>query len=57
MEAPVRLCCGERHISKPCPDGKVMCALCFYRFDLWDLHNEGNKLVDVCRPCAEKDGR
>lgn len=30
-ELPVRLCCGQRHVGAECPDGLVMCCLCFER--------------------------
>ena len=36
-EPPVRLCCFERHWGAVCPDGKVMCVVCFERFDESDL--------------------
>jgi hypothetical protein len=52
-EAPVRLCCGQRHYGPLCPDGKVMCCLCFERFEVEDLSEtaDGSK-QDVCRACA-----
>lgn len=38
-QPPVRLCCGQRHFGPVCPDGKVMCCLCFQRFDRKDLED------------------
>jgi hypothetical protein len=51
-DAPVRLCCGERHFGVQCPDGKVMCCVCFNRFPVTELSMEGGKLQDVCKGCA-----
>lgn len=55
-EPPVRLCCGQRHFGVVCPDGKVMCCLCFSRFSQKDLHvlEDGQK-EDVCTGCANKE--
>lgn len=52
----IRPCCGQRHAGPVCPDGKVMCCLCFDRFELADLHveDDGTK-VDVCRSCAASE--
>lgn len=57
METPVRLCCGQRHIGPICPDGKVMCQLCFDRFDTNDLaiDPEDGKKWDVCIECAANE--
>lgn len=52
-EPPVRLCCGERHYGVQCNDGKVMCCLCFDRFEVWELSVlPSGAPVDVCQPCA-----
>lgn len=56
---PFRLCCGEQHYGPLCPDGKVMCQLCFCRFDIEDLNVvsidfEGQH-EDVCKECAAKE--
>jgi hypothetical protein len=48
---PVRLCCGQRHHGPVCPDGKVMCCLCFNRVEQSGLALEGGSRVDVCIPC------
>lgn len=53
---PVRLCCGQPHFGPVCPDGKVMCCLCFVRFDVADLHvTETGVPEDVCNGCAEME--
>ncbi len=58
MNAPVRICCGQRHVGPQCPDGKVMCCLCFSRFAVEDLHVLPTaEREDVCKPCAEADKR
>lgn len=53
---PVRLCCGQRHWDAICPDGLVMCALCFDRFEIKDLHvtPDGN-VENVCNRCSEME--
>lgn len=55
-DAPVRVCCGQRHYGVTCPDGKVMCCVCFERFDVSDLAVSGNPMVayDVCKGCAPR---
>lgn len=52
----VRLCCGQEHSGVVCPDGKVMCCLCFLRFEIAELNvgDDGRK-EDVCRKCAEEE--
>jgi hypothetical protein len=50
---PVRLCCFERHFGSVCPDGKVMCELCFDRFPIEDLNvTDDGTPEDVCKRCA-----
>jgi hypothetical protein len=50
---PVRLCCGKAHWGAVCPDGKVMCCICFHRFEVSDLNRtEDGSPEDVCRGCA-----
>lgn len=53
--APVRLCCGQRHHGAVCPDGRVMCCICFERFPL-DLlaEDEEGGLTDVCKGCETR---
>jgi hypothetical protein len=55
-EPPTRLCCGQKHYGPICPDGKVLCCLCFRRFEIKDLNKttEG-KPEDVCKECAEAE--
>lgn len=53
---PVRPCCMQRHWGPVCPDGRVMCQLCYDRFEVKDLHVcEDGTPEDVCVPCAEHD--
>ncbi len=52
-EPPVRLCCGERHYGAVCPDGLVMCCICFFRFKIEDLSVQDGTPVDVCKKCHE----
>lgn len=53
---PVRLCCGQAHLGVQCPDGKVMCCMCFERFDLADLNTTptGQK-EDCCKRCGDEE--
>lgn len=54
--SPVKLCCGQRHIGPVCPDNKVMCCICFERFDMDNLHQlKDGSLEDVCIECASKE--
>ena len=53
-EAPIRLCCMQRHWEAQCPDGKVMCCLCFERFDLDQLAlDEDGSVTDICQACSD----
>lgn len=58
---PVKLCCGHRqseHRGPQCPDGKVMCCLCFDRFDVADLADDSDgATIDVCKACHEMERR
>lgn len=53
---PVLLCCGQHaslHEGAICPDGLVMCCLCFERFPIAQLNITPNgKVEDVCENCA-----
>ena len=52
---PVRLCCGQRHWGVLCPDGKVMCCICFSRFPESGLFvNSEGRREDICVSCAKK---
>ena len=54
--AMVRLCCGKRHYGPMCPDGLVMCCICFGRFGTDQLNkDEDGQLEDVCKECAERE--
>jgi len=57
MDTPVRLCCGERHWGSICPDGKVMCCICFRRVERWELNVKDGKKEDVCKTCAAKESK
>lgn len=57
-DPPYRLCCGRPHWGVVCPDGKVMCELCFKRVNQEDLHRieEGDlqgMREDVCQKCHD----
>jgi hypothetical protein len=55
-EPPVRLCCGQRHWTVQCPDGLVMCCLCFGRFPVTELHaDEHGYIWDVCKTCKREE--
>jgi hypothetical protein len=57
-EMPVRLCCGERHLTVACPDGLVMCCLCFHRFPQEKLWADATgQRWDICRECGEAEER
>ena len=52
--APLRLCCGQRHFGPVCPDGLVMCCLCFERVPVEHLSPvdlEDSGVMDVCAEC------
>lgn len=52
-EPPARLCCGQKHWGVVCPDGLVMCQLCFERVPISKLHlTENGQPEDVCSECA-----
>lgn len=56
LDVPVRLCCGQRHLGPACHDGKVMCCLCFERFDQDQLNvTQNGQKEDVCKKCAEME--
>lgn len=56
-QPPVRLCCMRRHDGPVCPDGKVMCCLCFGRFAVEELNVSDGTPEDVCVACAENERR
>lgn len=54
MTTPVRLCCGHRHTGPQCPDGLVMCCICFTRVTTARLSTTPDgDLEDVCIDCEE----
>jgi hypothetical protein len=54
-EAPVRLCCGQRHYGVVCPDDLVMCAVCFNRFNMDELFTDSTgDTWDICQDCGEQ---
>ena len=56
MDAPTRVCCGKKHFGCVCPDNKVMCCLCWERFNQSDLNELKNgRKEDVCKPCGESE--
>lgn len=52
---PVRLCCGQRHNTVQCPDGLVMCCICFHRVSIDMLNKTANGHEDICLECAENE--
>lgn len=52
---PFRVCCGRQHLGPVCPDGKVMCCICFDRVpqDQLAVDPEDGQRVDVCIPCRK----
>jgi hypothetical protein len=60
-ELRVHAFCGQRHASVACPDGLVVCCICFDRFPIERLNTvglDGQQMdcpEDVCVPCAEAD--
>lgn len=54
---PVRLCCGMSHWTATCPDGLVMCCICFGRFEKHELHVDSTGTTwDVCAACGPQVG-
>lgn len=51
--APVRACCGQRHFGPQCPDGLVMCCLCFDRYPVAALATDDGFAINVCMACHE----
>lgn len=52
-DVPVRVCCGLRHRGSVCPDGKVVCCLCFERVPVERLSvTVAGGRTDVCDDCA-----
>lgn len=54
--APYRICCGTRHWGSVCPDGGVMCQLCFGHITQDKLHVLPTGLKeDICQDCYNKE--
>jgi hypothetical protein len=56
----VRLCCGQRHRGPVCPDGLVMCCVCFARVPVDGLavldSGPGPRVYeDVCVACKRRE--
>lgn len=57
---PIKLCCfrpQSDHDGVQCPDGKVMCCHCFFRFpveELW-VDPEDGRPVDICKTCKQHE--
>lgn len=45
----------QRHWDLPCPDGTVMCCLCFDKFEQDQLYEDEDGKWDMCRECGEED--
>ncbi len=57
-EIPVRLCCSQRHWGPVCPDGLVMCCLCYGRYAPDELHVDAAGVTwDMCAGCGKDVGR
>lgn len=49
---PTKICCGQKHWSVTCPDGKTMCILCFNKFSVDQLAKpDGVAYMNICKPC------
>ena len=51
---PVRPCCSQRHFGALCPDGLVMCCICFERVEVSELRRESGGRVNVCKGHGER---
>lgn len=53
---PYRLCCGKQHLSVECPDGKVLCCICFERVEQSELNvlPDGKK-ENCCKRCVANE--
>lgn len=55
-EPPVRLCCMQRHFGIVCPDGQVMCPICFERHPMHEgWRDPTGNLWDLCVACGEAE--
>jgi len=51
----IRVCCGKIHETPVCPDGLVMCQLCFERVKRDKLHAENGVVFNICKKCEKMD--
>lgn len=58
MATPVRLCCGQPHYGALCPDGLVMCCICFSRVPVEELavDEKDGLRWDICASCGKEEG-
>lgn len=57
IQTPVRLCCGRAHWGPVCPDGMVMCTICFGRWTTDELYIDAAGVTwDLCKGCGEQVG-
>lgn len=54
---PLRVCCMQRHGGVQCPDGLVMCCICFDRFTVDQLAVDDGSRVNVCAECGAREAR
>jgi hypothetical protein len=55
-EPPYRLCCGQQHWGPTCPDGLVMCQLCYERKTIDELHElEDGYKENACQQCFDQE--
>lgn len=54
---PIRVCCGQRHAGPVCPDGLVMCCICFRRVPVDQLAVDpaDGRRWDVCQQCRSRE--
>lgn len=50
---PFRSCCGKQHAGHVCPDGLIMCHLCFERF--LPEHIDMSGYYPACVFCREEE--
>ena len=56
--AAVRLCCNQRHWGPVCPDGMVMCCVCYGRYEPGDLYVDATGTTwDMCAGCGNDVGQ
>lgn len=55
--APVRLCCSQQHWGPVCPDGLVMCCICYGRYETDELFVDATEVTwDMCANCGKDVG-